>query len=244
MIKISDRLKVIASKIKVGETMADIGTDHGFLPLYLWEEGISPKAIMCDVSQGSLDKAIELIKDVNHQGMLECRLGDGLEVIEKGEVDVCVMAGIGGLLITEIMEWDLEKTLTIKRFVLQPRNNVAMVRKWLHLNGFQIVSEELVAEGENICEIIEAASPNKAKANEMSNYKLEPMSEEEYTYPDYLADMGQLGKIYLARKLEKAHRIKKRIEEGANNLDSNIKYEQCNRSIRRLSALLDKIEVK
>ena len=57
MIKLSDRLQLIAKEVNNGETVADIGTDHGFLPMYLWEQGISPKVIMADVSQGSLKKA-------------------------------------------------------------------------------------------------------------------------------------------------------------------------------------------
>ena len=57
--KLTPRLQKIADEIKPGETMADIGTDHGFLPLFLWEQGISPQVIMADISKGSLDKAAE-----------------------------------------------------------------------------------------------------------------------------------------------------------------------------------------
>ena len=57
--KLTPRLQVIANEIQQGETMADIGTDHGFLPLYLWEKGISPQVIMADISRGSLEKAAE-----------------------------------------------------------------------------------------------------------------------------------------------------------------------------------------
>ena len=146
MIVLSERLQEMANNIDKGEKVADIGTDHGYLPLYLYERGISPVVILTDVSKGSLDKAIEnftkLIgnkdydlgsksgsepdskldsKSDSKPGMdgpneitasnPSFRLGDGLEPLEYGEVDAITIPGMGGLLMTEIMDWDFSKTL-------------------------------------------------------------------------------------------------------------------------------------
>ncbi|MBR5230415.1 MAG: tRNA (adenine(22)-N(1))-methyltransferase TrmK, partial [Firmicutes bacterium] len=82
MVKLTPRLQKIANEIKAGETMADIGTDHGFLPIYLWEEGISPNVIMADISRGSLDKARDNCRMLHPEQEFDLRLGSGIEVLE------------------------------------------------------------------------------------------------------------------------------------------------------------------
>ena len=160
---LSDRLRAIADRISKGETMADIGTDHGFLPIYLVEKGISPMAIMADVSAQSLEKgrknAHMLLEDADLINKLDFRVGDGLKVLGSGEVDTVVIAGMGGKLIRDIMAADYEHTLSFDKFVLQPRIGQGHLRKWLSDNGFAIVNEAVVKEGRHIPEIITALSP-------------------------------------------------------------------------------------
>ena len=150
--KLSDRLELIADCIKAGETMADIGTDHGFLPLYLLKKGISPKVIMTDISPYSLDKARKNFED--EKGTVlpssfhpEFRVGDGLKVLEPAEVDAVVMAGIGGKLMIEILEEDAAKSHSFGKFILQPRKHPGELRHYLYHNGFMIEEERLVREG-------------------------------------------------------------------------------------------------
>ena len=156
MIKLSDRLQCIADNIKRGETMADIGTDHGFLPLYLYEEGISPKVIMADISEPSLSKAKAAAEERGLAKNVYCRAGDGLKVLESGEVDAVVIAGMGGLLMCEILGENPKKAHSFKKFILQPRSHSGQLRRWLLNNGYDITGEELVREGKFICEIIKA----------------------------------------------------------------------------------------
>ena len=80
--------------------MADIGTDHGFLPVYLWEAGISPHVIMADISRGSLDKARDNCEMLHPGQDFDLRLGSGIEVLADGEVDAVAIAGMGGILMT------------------------------------------------------------------------------------------------------------------------------------------------
>ena len=160
---LTDRLQMIADEIQKGETMADIGTDHGFLPLYLWENGISPSVIMCDVSEPSLAKAKAAAGAYQFGHELDFRAGDGLQVLSVGEVDDIVIAGMGGLLIRDILAFDLEKTCSFRKFVLQPRNNSGQLRYWLVSHNFNIVKNQLVREGKFICEIITVKPPKTAE---------------------------------------------------------------------------------
>ena len=166
MIKLTDRLQLIADMIETGETMADIGTDHGFLPLYLMESGKSPRVIMCDISGPSLDKAREAAAQTGITSGAECREGDGLDVIERGEVDAVVIAGMGGLLITQILDKDPAKTASIRKYIFQPRNNAALLRWWLTSKGFKITKNSLVREGKFRCEVISAFAPKSLETGD------------------------------------------------------------------------------
>lgn len=153
---LSERLKTIADLIPYEETMADIGTDHGFLPVYLIETGRSPNAIATDISEDSLQKAIDLAKGKKLDNMLSTRRGDGLDVIGKAEVDNVIIAGMGGILISDILGKDIEKAKSFKRLILQPRSKIGFLRKWLRDHNFTIERETLVKELDKICEIIVA----------------------------------------------------------------------------------------
>jgi len=150
MIKLSERLKLIADQVEPGERVADIGTDHGYIPIYLKENKISDIAIMADISEGSLAKA----KENALEG--DFRLGSGISVLEPAEVDCVIIAGMGGLLITEILGADISLSRSFKKYVLQARNRVGELRKWLIGNDFSIEKNLLVREGKAICEIIVA----------------------------------------------------------------------------------------
>lgn len=164
MIKLSDRLQIIADRIRPAETMADIGTDHGFLPIYLKESGSCSRVIMADISEPSLDKArmnAASCSEEIREGF-EFRAGDGLQILSCGEVEAVVIAGMGGRLIRDIMAADMDVTRSVDRFVLQPRIGQGHLRKWLYSGGFRIISEDLVYEGDYIPEIITVLSPDAA----------------------------------------------------------------------------------
>lgn len=172
MIKLSDRLQMIADEIKKGETVADIGTDHGLLPIFLYESGRCPRVILGDINKGPLEKARENIAlhfgadalddSGNHAcgGALALRLGSGLEPVAFGETDAVVIAGMGGILMTEILGLDLNHTKSFKKLILQPRNGSHKLRWWLAQNGFTITAEHLVVERKYICEIL-TVEPDK-----------------------------------------------------------------------------------
>lgn len=152
--KLSDRLAAIAGFITKGDRVADIGTDHGLLPIFLYKENLSPKIILCDIKQGPLEKAKRNISVYAPDMAADIRLGSGLEPIALGEVDTVVIAGMGGDVISEILAKDPLKTKSIKTFILQPRNAKDKLRMWLYMQGYTVSREKLVREGKYICEII------------------------------------------------------------------------------------------
>ena len=208
--KLSDRLQLIADEIIAGETMADIGTDHGFLPLYLMESGKCPHVIMADISKGSLAKADENCKLAGLGKTYDLRLGDGIDVLEDGEVDVVAIAGMGGLLIRDILDWNIKKSRSFKRYIFQPRNKIGALRYWLYLNGFDIEKESLVREGKYICEVITVRTGNEVKRQ--ADYTAD------FDYPDSLLEWkGPLTEEYLLTKLALEDSIYQNILKNSRN---------------------------
>ena len=155
MVKLSSRMKAIADQVPSGQSVADIGTDHAIIPIYLFEGNFSNKIILTDSKEGPLQKARA---NLQRHGLLnvltDLRMGEGLSVLKPAEVDVVIIAGMGGLLITEILSADIKKSLTFPYFILQPRTASSELRIWLNNNNFSIVAEHLAKEGSRICEII------------------------------------------------------------------------------------------
>ncbi len=154
MIQLSDRLAAIADYVVKGESVADIGTDHGLLPIFLLQQNISPKVILTDIRKGPLEKAKANFQAYAPEIQADIRLGGGLDPLEKSEVDTVIIAGMGGLMMTGILSADQEKTRSYKKFILQPRNGRDKLRIWLYRNGYNISDERLVREGNYICEIL------------------------------------------------------------------------------------------
>ena len=144
--KLTNRLRAIASKVKTQSIVADIGTDHAYIPVFLVAHSISNKVIACDINEGPLQRANNHIIQNNLQYKIETRLGSGLKVIKPNEVDTVIIAGMGGVLITEILQESVDIIKTVKRLILQPMVGQEVVRAWLNKNGYIIIDEELSKE--------------------------------------------------------------------------------------------------
>ncbi len=155
--KLGRRLQTIADKVPKVNTAADIGTDHGYIPVYLIKNNICQRIIATDIKKGPLKKAGLTINRFYMAEKIELRQGDGLEPIEHNEVQAVIIAGMGGLLMKEMLEKGRDKifhpTMTL---ILQPMNAQDMVRKWLIHNGFVLIDEQLAREGRKYYEIIVA----------------------------------------------------------------------------------------
>lgn len=163
---ITPRLEMILRHIR-GKTCADIGTDHAYVPIKLFEAGI--KVIATDIMPGPLKIAAENIRKQNAD--VELRLGGGLSPIKKGEVDTVIIAGMGGEMILKIISEDYEKAKGF-RLILQPMNRQDELREYLLNNGFNIIEEDLAIEGFKVYNLIVAEFSGKEK-RELGKYSRE-----------------------------------------------------------------------
>lgn len=144
--ELSKRLQAVAGLVTEGASVADIGTDHGYIPIYLAENKISKKLIAMDVNKGPLERAMIHIKAKHLEDMIETRLSDGFNALKIGEVDTIIAAGMGGGLVIKIMTDHPEITDSIKCFILQPQSEIHKVREFLYKNDFSVVEEDMVEE--------------------------------------------------------------------------------------------------
>ncbi|EQE34224.1 hypothetical protein QC5_1431 [Clostridioides difficile CD34] len=151
----------IASLVSDGKKIADIGTDHGYIPVYLLKEGKVPFAVLADVNKGPLDNAHKEVIQNNLLDKVDLRLGSGIEILEIGEVEEVIIAGMGGILISELLEAKKEVAHNVEKLILQPMQAQEELRYYLLNNGYEILEEVLVREDFRIYEIIVAKYTGK-----------------------------------------------------------------------------------
>ena len=186
---ISKRLLCCASMVQPGSRVADIGTDHGYLGIYLLQSGAARHVIACDLRKDPLENARRNAKLFGVDGEMELRLSDGLEKILPDEVDTVVMAGMGGDLIQKILSqcpWRKREGL---QFILQPQSAGNVLRRWLCEDGFEIRREEPVQDGHFLYIVMDIRQGEPAP--------LTPGTE--YASPALLASGSPLVGNYLAR---------------------------------------------
>lgn len=154
MTNLTARLRQAAKLVPPSRSMADIGTDHAYLSLALLEEGKIRAAIASDIHKGPLERARFHIKEQGKEGQIELRLGGGLAPLQKGEVDGVTIAGMGGLMMRDILEADMEKAQALSWLVLQPQNHVAELKQYLSTHHFRIIKEEMALEDRRLYEMM------------------------------------------------------------------------------------------
>ena len=143
---LSKRLLTIASFVPPGSRVADVGTDHGYIPIYLVKNGVAKSAIAMDVRSGPLSRAAEHVAEYGLSDSIELRLSDGLGSLSAGEADTVVISGLGGPLMMDILERGRQTAETVNCFVLSPQSDIPGVRVFLRENGYRIRREAFVKE--------------------------------------------------------------------------------------------------
>lgn len=153
--KLSKRLETVASFVPTGAVVADIGSDHAYLPCYLVHNGIVTKAIAGEVVKGPFESALRQVKLEGLQEHITVRLADGLEAIEQSDgVNTITIAGMGGPLIVSILEKNPEALNKVTRLILQPNIHAKVIRQWAIQNHWAILDEEILKEDEKIYEVL------------------------------------------------------------------------------------------
>ncbi|MBS6519975.1 MAG: SAM-dependent methyltransferase [Clostridiales bacterium] len=144
--ELSKRLQAVADLVSNGVTVADVGTDHGYIPIYLVESGKSKCAIAMDINRGPLDRAEAHIRMHGLGEQIKTRLSDGVKKLQIGECDCVIVAGMGGGLVIKIMEDGEEIFRNLTEFILQPQSEIAKVRQYLCEHNYRIIAEDMVLE--------------------------------------------------------------------------------------------------
>ena len=202
--QLSQRLSSVASMVTAGNCLADVGTDHGYVPIYLYERNIIPRAIAMDVNKGPLERAALHIAESGMKEAIETRLSDGLTALKPGEADSVVIAGMGGPLIIRILSAHPEVTESLKELILQPQSEISEVRIWLYEQGYEIVEEHMVFEDGKYYPMFKA----------VKNPEAEKLTNLEYKYGK-ISVLGEpeVLRAYLVREIANKQNILQKLSE-------------------------------
>lgn len=166
--ELSKRLQAVAALIEDGDIIADIGTDHAYIPIDLIRRRKIPHAIAMDIHEGPLARAAAHICAAGLDSQIELRLSDGFEKLSPGEADCAVLAGMGGGLTVRILSAHPAVTCSLERCILQPQSEIAKVRAFLLRKGFFILEEEMVCEDGKYYPMMKVVPPRKWDAKQDS----------------------------------------------------------------------------
>lgn len=220
--ELSKRLQFIASHIEKCNCIADIGTDHGYIPIYLIKNNICEKSIASDINKDPLDKCKLNCVIEETWNEVECRLGGGLSTLKPGEAQGAVIAGMGGNLIRDILENDMAVTEKLEYIVLQPAQNPEVLREYLYTNGYEILEEDLCLDEGIYYELF------KVKKNDAERMVLQDLFYE--ISPRLLRVNNPLMRDYLIEKKNKYTKILGLIKEDSQS------------AIDRKKEVLDKLQ--
>lgn len=202
--ELSKRLSAVAGEVTRGNVLADVGTDHGYIPIYLLLEGVIPRAIAMDVNQGPLDRAKEHMEEYGLEQVMETRLSNGLQRLEAQEADSIVIAGMGGALMTDILDQGQHVIGVGKELILQPQSEIFKVRHFLHDHGYRIMKEKILKEEGKYYFILKAVPGTQNFSEEFL-----------YEYGEYLLlCQDPLMREYLQREQEKYSKILENLKKN------------------------------
>lgn len=175
-LRLSKRMLALAALVTPGMRLADIGTDHGYIPVYLCRAGVIPSAIAADINRGPLARAQSNISRYHLEDCIETRLSDGLAGFSAGEADAVLIAGMGGALMQRILTEGEPVLAGVQELILQPQSEIAQVRSWLRMHGFCITAEDMVKEDGKYYPMMKAQplqtadeSPDRERIRQMEN---------------------------------------------------------------------------
>lgn len=210
-IVLSQRMQMVADMVSKGNVLADIGCDHGFVSIYMIENGICPKVIAMDVNEGPLLRAKEHIEERELSSYIDVRLSDGMDKLLLGEADSILIAGMGGRLVIKIISDCMEKAKVLKEIILQPQSELHMVRQFLNEAGFHILEENMVKDN---------GKYYPAMRVRWKTEKQKVFSEEELWYgPLLLKEKNSVLREYLEDEKAKYTQIANDIKNNGNSID-------------------------
>ena len=226
---LTPRLFAIAEAAKGAKTVADIGTDHAYVPVYMCLELGTDYAIAADINKGPLERADVNIKKFGLENRITTRLSDGLKKFEASDADTVVIAGMGGTLIAKILEDSPQMKKENIRFVLQPMTAEEELRKYMQKNGYKTTDERLSREGEKLYTIITAEVGEPEPVDEVFFHVGKKLFEKK----------DELLPLFLERKINEFEKVINGLLKAAKTPERDKKKEYSMMIIKGLKKLLE-----
>ena len=217
---LSKRLNAVAGMVTKGNIVADIGTDHGYVPIYLIKNKISPLAYAMDINEGPIKIAKANIEREGFSDKIKVIQSDGMEKFTSGMAESVIIAGMGGELIVNILKKSAVND-TVEEFILSPHKRLDLVRKFIIENGWRIIKEDMIVDSGKYYTVLKA----------VKGVEKIPYSEEEYMYGRCLLDeKNNILKEYLEKEYNKFKQIKDVMSDNnSEEMDRVTKKLECNR---------------
>ena len=204
---LDDRLQAVADFVPPASSVADIGTDHGYLPIELFKINSTRRVIAADLNAGPCQAAQRTISEAGFSDSIEVRQGDGLAALTPGEVDTVCIAGMGGKLEADILEARPDVTAKLQCLVLQPQNGFEYLRGWLYDHNWHIEDEKLSKVDGRVYQIIKAIQGHK-----------EPLTEAELILgPVLIKKRPVLFAEHVQNNIEQLDKIRQGLQKGGSN---------------------------
>ncbi|WP_432355227.1 tRNA (adenine(22)-N(1))-methyltransferase [Sporosarcina sp. A2] len=152
---LSERLRLVASFVEAGTVVADIGSDHAYLPCWLVQNGQTQRAIAGEVVKGPFESAQRNVAKEGLTSQITVRLANGLQaILPEDGVDTVTIAGMGGTLISSILENGVENLESVRRIIVQPNIHAIAIREWAVSNSWRVIDEAILKEDHKIYEVL------------------------------------------------------------------------------------------
>lgn len=229
-IRLSKRLLAVASFVEQGAVVADIGSDHAYLPSFLIEKGIVQKAIAGEVANGPFESALNNVTSLGIKDRITVRLANGLAAIDENDgVDTVTIAGMGGSLIATILKNGTDNLQGVNRIIVQPNIHAMGIREWAIANGWKIVDEKILQEDGKIYEVL-VLERGDANYDEL----------ELLVGPFLLVEKNEVFQEKWNSEIIQWNQVLKSIEHASETRETVKKMEQMQQYIRIVGKVLEK----
>lgn len=225
------RLEEIINLVEDNSIVADIGTDHGIVPYELIKSNKAKKVIASDISEKSLDKLREKLDYLDEPEKIILNVSDGLDNLNEYQVDTIIISGMGGNLIVDILNKNIDVAKSANCLILGANNSLSVLRKFLHDNSFEIIEEVDLFENDKYYQIIKVKVGKQLFSNDY-----------EYEFGKFLIDnKSENLKQYIKQQIENKKTILSNIsEKDSDNVKNAI--DNINVEMKELEKVLNKIE--
>ncbi|MFN2745299.1 tRNA (adenine(22)-N(1))-methyltransferase [Bacillus sp. z60-18] len=234
-VKLSKRLETVAKYIPENAVLADIGSDHAYLPCYALLNGLAKRAIAGEITDGPFNSAKNQVERLELSDLISVRKGDGLEVVKPGEADTVTIAGMGGALITSILEHGKGKLSGVKRLVLQPNIHAYHIREWLYQENYELIGEEILEEDGKFYEVLAAGPGDKARPYQGVDFEIGLL-----TGPFLSKEKNAVFIKKWSKELSHLEGISRGLEKAAPTAENKLKHEDVLKRIKQLKEVLER----